>query len=330
MCGKLATANDCERHDYVGNRKCAKRCEREADCKSKKKQCECDGVCGRSCVNLNLRCLPVPSPIANGKVDILPFNRFGAVARYTCQEGYTLVGLPARVCQGDETWNGDEPRCELNHKFLADKTHLCSSPPLVHHAHHTGSQQEGSSYELGSFLRYKCNSGYIPRKNSVDRAWCVGGGIWVGPNMTCVTRAVCCTTPTVYPPGATAAAGCEPPPPIANGSVVTLSGGVGSEAEYRCDPGFFLIGESTRHCLKDGKWDGREPKCAKGLKVVEAKFAKGLKVVEAKFAKGLKVVEAKFAKGLKVVEAKFANNLKVVEAKIAKGLKVVEAKFAKV
>ena len=66
--------------------------------------------------------MPVPRQIPHGKVDILPYNRFGAVARYTCQDGYTLVGLPARVCQGDETWNGDEPRCELNHRLLGEKT----------------------------------------------------------------------------------------------------------------------------------------------------------------------------------------------------------------
>ena len=68
----------------------------------------------------DLRCVPVPRQIPHGKVDILPYNRFGAVARYTCQDGYTLVGLPARVCQGDETWNGDEPRCELNHRLLGE------------------------------------------------------------------------------------------------------------------------------------------------------------------------------------------------------------------
>ena len=69
----------------------------------------------------------------------------------------------------------------------ADKTHECSSPPIVHHAHHTGSGG-GRSFELGTNIRYQCDAGYTPRKDSVDRAWCVGGGIWVGPNMTCVSE----------------------------------------------------------------------------------------------------------------------------------------------
>lgn len=47
------------RHDYVGSRKCTKRCANDADCKSKKKSCECDGVCGRSCVNPSKSSSPV-------------------------------------------------------------------------------------------------------------------------------------------------------------------------------------------------------------------------------------------------------------------------------
>ena len=59
--------------------------------------------------------------------------------------------------------------------------------------------------------------------------------------------------------------GCESPPAIPNGTVVTVgSNRVGDKVEYRCDQGFFLIGNKNRECLKDGSWDGREPKCSKG------------------------------------------------------------------
>ncbi|XP_025113067.1 protein lev-9-like isoform X2 [Pomacea canaliculata] len=237
----------CPRHADVGNRKCARRCETNVDCKSRKKTCECDGVCGRSCVNENLRCLPVVVDIAHGKVSILPYNKFGAVARYTCDDGYTLIGLPLRVCQGDETWNGEEPRCELNHRLL-ETSHECHSPPIVYHAHHSGAEGQ-TSYQLGAKIIYQCDPGYTPKKDSVDRAWCVGGGIWVGPNMTCTS--------------ATPPAACEPPQPILNGFVEAVAAGVGagSQIEYRCKGGFYLVGNEIRTCQKDGTWNGTEPTC---------------------------------------------------------------------
>ena len=35
----------------------------------------------------------------------------GAVATYTCSEGYDLIGDAVRTCQAGEQWNGSEPNC---------------------------------------------------------------------------------------------------------------------------------------------------------------------------------------------------------------------------
>ena len=35
----------------------------------------------------------------------------GAVANYTCSEGYDLVGDAMRACQANEQWTGTEPNC---------------------------------------------------------------------------------------------------------------------------------------------------------------------------------------------------------------------------
>ena len=51
-------------------------------------------------------------PVDNGKFEILPFNTFGARARYTCGEGYILSGHPERGCRGDGQWDGQSPTCE--------------------------------------------------------------------------------------------------------------------------------------------------------------------------------------------------------------------------
>ena len=36
---------------------------------------------------------------------------FGAIARYRCDPGYTLVGVSSRTCKSDGEWSGDDPVC---------------------------------------------------------------------------------------------------------------------------------------------------------------------------------------------------------------------------
>lgn len=35
----------------------------------------------------------------------------GATVSYTCNEGYTLVGQPRRVCQPNGEFSGEQPSC---------------------------------------------------------------------------------------------------------------------------------------------------------------------------------------------------------------------------
>ncbi|XP_059151508.1 protein lev-9-like [Physella acuta] len=228
--------------DELGSKRCSKRCTSDLDCMSARKKCMCDGRCGKSCINPNLRCYPTPQDIPHGRVEIKPYNKFEAVAAYTCNEGYTLVGLPARVCQGDETWMGPEPHCEPNHGLM-DRNKDCGPPPPAHHAKHNGSPGQ-LRFQLGTYLLYICDQGFTPLKDSVDRAWCVGGGVWVGPNLTCTT------------------AGCTVPPDIPNGFVHMVGQNVmGSKIKYSCRMGYYLAGIAERTCLKDGTWDGTAPTC---------------------------------------------------------------------
>ncbi|KAK0065517.1 protein lev-9 [Biomphalaria pfeifferi] len=225
-----------------GSRKCSKRCNSDLDCNSSRKKCMCDGKCGKSCVNPNLRCYPIPTNIPNGRVDIKPYNKFEAIATYTCNEGYVIVGLPARVCQGDETWMGEEPRCELK-TDPSDGNQECRTPPSVHHATHNGPPGQ-TRFKLGANIQYTCLPGFTQLKDSVERAWCVGAGVWVGPNITCTTS------------------GCATPSEIDNGYFDLLGPStVGSKMRYHCNKGYFLVGNAERTCLRDGTWDGRSPSC---------------------------------------------------------------------
>ncbi|XP_029640261.1 sushi, von Willebrand factor type A, EGF and pentraxin domain-containing protein 1 isoform X4 [Octopus sinensis] len=238
----LASEDSCPREENVINRTCLKRCETHEDCVSRKKKCLCDGKCGMSCVNKNIRCKAINTKISNGKVVIFPFNQFGAVAKYSCVDSYKLVGLFMRVCQGDLSWSGEEPECVLNTVDGTEKNQ-CGDPPTVHHAEHDGDKSL-KGYPNGHMLDYRCKKGFSARRDSVFRAWCVGGGVWVGPNMTC------------------SHAGCPLLPQIENGRVEILPPSmIASKAQYSCFQGFHLAGRATRTCRPDGTWDGMEPSC---------------------------------------------------------------------
>ena len=70
----------------------------------------------------------------------------------------------------------------------------CSTPPSIHNALHDG-PPEALNHELGTMLQYECMPNYVLNRDAVVRAWCVGGGVWVGPNMTCTSKSKISTRP---------------------------------------------------------------------------------------------------------------------------------------
>ena len=50
---------------------------------------------------------------------------------------------------------------------------------------------------------------------------------------------------------------------IPNGQVRLSTTTFGSTATYTCDPGYSVVGTSTRTCLASGFWSGREPTCTR-------------------------------------------------------------------
>ena len=58
---------------------------------------------------------------------------------------------------------------------------------------------------------------------------------------------------------------CPELPAIDNGMVSWTGLSPGDIATYTCDPGFILVGVSTRNCGSDGTWSGEEPTCERKL-----------------------------------------------------------------
>ena len=53
-----------------------------------------------------------PDVPSNGCVYTSAGTSFGDAARYSCDEGYMLIGLNETTCQADGQWNGSVPTCE--------------------------------------------------------------------------------------------------------------------------------------------------------------------------------------------------------------------------
>ena len=49
-------------------------------------------------------------PPVNGSV-LLENITIGSVANYSCDQGFELLGVSSRTCQGDSTWSDRPPTC---------------------------------------------------------------------------------------------------------------------------------------------------------------------------------------------------------------------------
>jgi len=59
--------------------------------------------------------------------------------------------------------------------------------------------------------------------------------------------------------------------PPSNGDIRTTGTGVGDTATYTCNPGFMLVGETTRTFLDNGFWSETAPICTR--KILMAKVS---------------------------------------------------------
>ena len=102
---------------------CVRRCGQDRDCNNERKLCLCDGLCGLSCIRAERECGEQADP-QHGQVVVAGRN-YQDTASFTCNQGYTLVGLSQLSCQASGRWSG-EPHLKL--KFT-EQSHLnyCST-----------------------------------------------------------------------------------------------------------------------------------------------------------------------------------------------------------
>ena len=180
----------------------------------------------------------------------------GAIARYHCNEGYSLLrlfGQDIYRCSSSGLWYPKQPPVCIsktnNMEPLDDM--MCLAPDDVAYASYRAVEgvvtPNGALH--GTILEYSCNIGY---RDSIlpclpSRRTCHAGQ-WVGSLPSCA--------PFEF---------CPPVPRIQNGYLATpreTDYRLHSIVKYGCDRGFWMAGEDTFQCQATGCWEPNAlPKC---------------------------------------------------------------------
>ncbi|XP_052123223.1 uncharacterized protein LOC113209590 isoform X3 [Frankliniella occidentalis] len=284
---------DEEHANFLGQT-CLRKCSSDEDCKSKKKKCRCDGMCGMSCIKPDREC-PDLDQLAIGNVTTTG-RFFGDSATYTCEAGFHLVGLRVRTCQADGKWSGQAPTC---------KSVYCRTPPPMDHARHSALPAQ-TTFDVGTTLKYQCHSGYVTNGFPTAKCLAMGGSAsWFGPDISCEPRtcgqpadpengwhkASCytytcratyecakeyelvgraertCQADGTWSPKdlptcvLVAEVECPAPENPTNGRAIYTRQAYNSVVSYECNYGYSLVGDSTRRCGADRRWSGHKPAC---------------------------------------------------------------------
>ncbi|CAB4014841.1 sushi, von Willebrand factor type A, EGF and pentraxin domain-containing 1-like, partial [Paramuricea clavata] len=175
-------------------------------------------------------CEPVTCSLLQYPVNgYLTFNsqQCNSIVQYNCWYGYQLNGSPKRRCQGNGTWTGNEPVCELN---------SCQDPGTPWRGNKKGILQ------VGKTLHFSCDQCY-QLKGSPNRT-CQSDHSWSGRQPTCT--AVRCSE--LHHP--------------TNGRIIAYSRYCGrKQTEFLCYSGYQLRGSRRITCQSDGSWSAASPTC---------------------------------------------------------------------
>lgn len=180
----------------------------------------------------------------------------GAIARYHCNEGYTLLrlfGQDIYRCSAAGTWSPKQPPfcISRNNNMEPLEGMMCGTPEEVASASYRSVEgvvtPNGALH--GTILEYTCNIGYrdtilpcLPSRRTCH------AGTWVGALPSCAPFEFC---PQV--------------PRIPNGYLATPRDEnyrLHSIIKYGCDRGFWMAGVDTMQCKASGCWEPNAlPKC---------------------------------------------------------------------
>jgi Sushi repeat (SCR repeat) len=119
-----------------------------------------------------VKCSPVKTP-ANGRLQISKISYKG-IARFSCDDGFELIGSDSISCTENGTWSGDIPRCKSI--FECPAFEPIANGRLIY-ANDNGIIHDNlTSYSLGTFVEIKCNDGFSTEQENLIS--CTDNGEW--------------------------------------------------------------------------------------------------------------------------------------------------------
>jgi len=172
-------------------------------------------------------------------------------ALYHCHDGYSLVDTTELLCQNGGGWRGTLPSCKA-----------IECPPLAPPSDPRLRMTCSDGGRYGSECVFECTIGY--QLDGPPMIACEGGatteGVWSGPLPLCkltdqpITSLLTCTVLTL--------------PDNAETLTCTDGNNWGSECDFRCQPGYAVVGKQPLRCdsngrdvSSDGRWDHDTPRC---------------------------------------------------------------------
>ncbi|KAK3090766.1 hypothetical protein FSP39_014476 [Pinctada imbricata] len=180
---------------------------------------------------------PVCNPVSCGRPpEINNARRMGdeftyrRMVYYACEKGYELSGNNLLECGADGDWIGSQPTC---------LPVTCGPPPVLRY-----STTIVTKRTFGSTVTYICNEGYLLQGDMMTK--CSENGTWSkDPTTACVPI------------------DCGNPPLILQGTAYFTSSTFQSTANYTCNTGYSLKGNSLLRCTAAGSWSGDLPTCTR-------------------------------------------------------------------
>ncbi|XP_077971175.1 sushi, von Willebrand factor type A, EGF and pentraxin domain-containing protein 1-like isoform X2 [Styela clava] len=292
-CGELETPTNgskrCEDDDKYDSR-CRFSCDLGFDLMgSGARTCEADGKWSGKPTSCSLvQCGNLKSP-KNGKVVCTVEDQYESVCKYQCDMGYDITGTTTRICQGDSTWTGTQPICQIA---------TCGSlkNPL------NGAVKCTKSDKYLSVCDYTCDLGYTLIEGDAKRT-CTKDHAWTGTQPYCEMiscdplhvpehaivdcshatsfRSECrlipkpgytlngpefiqCTSEGEWSsaPGALTVISCDPLEAPSNGKIICTGGfDFQSTCTFSCGVGYEMQGSSSRTCQENQEWTGEATIC---------------------------------------------------------------------
>ena len=102
-----------------------------------------------------VKCSPLKTP-SNGRLSLTKISYSGR-AKFTCDDGFTLIGNETIICMANGNWSDEVPDCKSDYECSSLRNP--KNGALIY-ASDSGVINEKPSYPVGTFVQVKCSTGF--------------------------------------------------------------------------------------------------------------------------------------------------------------------------